>query len=182
MKRLFLALPLSPEGARALWHAWEPLRFSRIRWVPAEQFHITLVFLGETEEREIPVIVESMEKTGASFSSFPVLTGGPGAFPGKKGPRVLFESFREGGDRIAEIQKDLSGRLSPFFTLEKRKFHPHITTARIRPGTGLPSGFIPHGGTSPVRDTLNRIVLFESVLSSRGAEYYPLHETPLNRS
>ena len=183
MRRLFLALPLSREGARNIWEAWEAIRFSgsRIRWVVPEQFHITLVFLGDTPEQDIPVILECMEKTARGFSAFPVLTGGPGAFFGKKGPRVLFESLKEGGDSVREIQKVLIRCLTPHFSLERRRFHPHITTARIKSGSELAGGFISDGGNVSVRDTLQRMILFESILSPRGAEYFPIYETPLNR-
>ena len=99
MRRLFLALPLSREGARNIWEAWEAIRFSgsRIRWVVPEQFHITLVFLGDTPEQDIPVILECMEKTARGFSAFPVLTGGPGAFSEKRGPGFSLNLSKKAG-------------------------------------------------------------------------------------
>ena len=137
MKRLFIALPLSPRAAREIQEAWSVLRISsrRIRWIPVEHMHITLSFLGDTGEELIPDLLDILDDTGCSFPAVPVKTSGPGYFPAGKNPKILFESLGEGIEEIGKIQKHLSRALSPLVGLEKRKFHPHITMARIKPGT-----------------------------------------------
>ncbi len=181
MKRLFIALPLSPTAAGSLWESWDCIRSSsrNIRWVKPDQFHLTLVFMGDMNEQFLPDIAEIMEEAGFRFSPVSITTGGPGHFPPGKSPRVLFESLESGGGEIGKIRKFLSGRISEFQSLEKRKFHPHITMARIKPGRDVPSGYHPGMTLPPLSDVLTEIVLYESLLKPEGAVYYDLHRTSL---
>ena len=181
MKRLFLALPLSEEASLKLWTVWEPLRFSsrQIRWIGLEQFHITLVFLGDCKESLIPSLVDIMEETGENYSPIPVCTGGPGQFPLGGHPRVLFESLREGQNKTIKLNKHLRRHLSTMVDLEKRKFIPHITTARVKAkALDLPPSFV-LPDWSGISDVLENFVLFESRLTPSGAVYTPLHITSL---
>jgi 2'-5' RNA ligase len=181
MKRLFLALPLSDAAAARLWTAWEPLRISsrQIRWITPDQFHITLVFLGDTGEELIPDIVRIMEDTGARYSEYPIISGGADHFPPSGHPRVLFESLREGVTRTATLQRHLARELSSLAELEKRKFHPHITMARIKAKNYTPPSYSQGIISASVSDVLRELVLYESVLTPSGAVYYDLHRTKL---
>ena len=183
MKRLFLALPLSDGAAEELWRSWEPLRFSSpaVRWIPPEQFHLTLEFLGETPEHLIPDILDIMEETGRLYAPIPILTGEAGQFPPGGVPRVLFASLTEGKNRTGKLRNRLHRRLSGLVRTEKRKFHPHITLARLRPGELMPPGYAPGVPLPPVRDLLEEMVLYESRLSPAGAVYHELHSTLLRR-
>jgi len=181
MKRLFLALPLSEAAAAQLWENWEGLRFSsrRVKWIPQEYFHITMIFAGDTNEELIPDLVEVMEDTGSRYPSMEIETGGPGRFPPSGRPRVLFESVDQGGQGVIRLQKHLVRHLSPLISVERRKFIPHITTARIRQHDTFRDDVLTGLPVTPVRDTLNSLVLFESILSPEGARYYEVHTTEL---
>ena len=181
MKRLFLALPLSHSAAAQLWDAWETLRFTsrKIRWIQPEQFHITLAFLGDVNEELIPRIVDIMEETGEHYPPVSIRTGGPGHFPLGKTPKVLFESLESGRGGVGKIQRHLVCHLASLVELERRKFHPHVTIARVKPGDCLTPGYFPGLEIPHVEDRLSEIVLFESVLRPEGAVYYDLHRTLL---
>jgi 2'-5' RNA ligase len=83
--------------------------------------------------------------------------------------------------KTTKLQKHLSRYLRGLVELEKRKFHPHITMARVKPKDFIPRTYRPGMQLNPVEDLLAELVLFESVLRPEGAVYYELHTTVLQR-
>lgn len=190
MIRLFLALSLSEEEAQDLWDKWESIRFSSpaIRWTRIEQFHITLLFFGNLDETEIPVLCSVMDEAARLYSPLNAVSEGPGQFPAKGSPHVFVEMFSEKGlpgeGQLASLQHFLYLNLKDKYLLEKRRFRPHVTTARI--GRNLRNsadillnsdpGFFNSRGMC---FSLENLVLFESVLSSEGAVYNPVYTVKL---
>ncbi len=183
MTRLFLALTLPEYEAAALWRNREGMRVTspRLRWIEASQFHITLLFFGDTESSDVPLICEAMDR-GADLFPPPVLeTNGPGQFPSKGQPRVIVEHLKDvsgltGKGGLSSLHHFLYSALSPRIALEKRKFKPHITLARVSRGAGMlafpsPVETIERGQTLHPVD----LVLYESILRPEGAVYNPLY-------
>ncbi|MBF9014900.1 MULTISPECIES: RNA 2',3'-cyclic phosphodiesterase [unclassified Oceanispirochaeta] len=190
MIRLFLALPLSEGEAQVLWNKWEPSRFSspRIRWTPADQYHITVLFFGDLEKSEIPVICAQMDEAARLYSSLKVKTDGPGQFPFKGHPRVFIEHLIEQGataqGQLSSLQHYLYLNLKDRYKLGNRRFRPHITTARIggNPKNTVIDLFNGESGfyvSDEISFTLENLVLFESVLRPDGAVYSPLYSVKL---
>lgn len=181
MKRLFLALPPSGEEAQLLWNEWESLRFSSpgVRWVPPEQYHVTLIFFGSVETSLIPSICVVMDDVSKLYAPFKVRTDGPGQFPVRGNPRVFIEHLTEGagpsGGNLSSLQTLLNQRLKGEFTLEKRRFKAHITTARVKRHYNAPSRTERLPSFESLSLTLNHMVLFESVLKPDSAVYNPLY-------
>ena len=174
MKRLFLALPPREEDAAALWRQWEPRRISspRIRWLPPEDYHITLLFFGPVDEGRISLIRDAMDASAPLYKPFVLKTAGASQFPRRGAPRVYVESLEGSDGRLVSLQNLLRRNLESDFILEKRKFLPHITTARLKKSFGdLP----PYRGEA-IEFNLDRMVLFESRLHPSGAVYSPLYE------
>jgi RNA 2',3'-cyclic 3'-phosphodiesterase len=190
MTRLFLALSLSEEGARDLWDKWESARFSspRIRWRAAEQYHITLLFFGNLEQTEIPVLCSVMDETAALYSSLNAVSEGPGQFPAKGNPRVFVEMLSEKGlageGQLASLQHFLYLNLKDKYPLEKRRFRPHITIARIVRNLKNSTDILLSTGAGfydsrKMCYSLENLVLFESVLRPEGAVYSPVYSVKL---
>ncbi len=185
MTRLFLAIPLPGDEADLLWQSREGMRFSspRIRWIEPSQFHITLLFFGETESSCIPDICEAMDRAAELFPSPVLEADGPGQFPSRGEPRVVVEhlkdvSGRSGKGGCLALQQFLNSALSSRFTLEKRKFKAHVTLARVRRGAGI----LPFDSSSAPRGLLlhpRELVLFESILRPEGALYSPVYSRVL---
>ena len=174
MKRLFLALPPCEEDAAALWMQWEMRRVSssNIRWLGPEDYHITLLFFGPVEEERIPLIREQMDLAAPLYKSFVLKSAGAGQFPRRGAPRVYVEFLEEEGGALSSLYNLLCRNLESHFTLEKRKFLPHITTARLKKSFGD----LPPYREAPLEFKLDRMVLFESRLHPAGARYSPLYE------
>lgn len=99
------------------------------RWVPEENFHVTLVFLGELDSTEFDSLREIC--TNVSAGSFPLKADGLGWFGFKK-PAILYIAC-DPDPRLLNLQKTLeSGCKRAGFSVEKREYKPHITIARFR--------------------------------------------------
>jgi 2'-5' RNA ligase len=174
MKRLFLALPPREEDAAALWRQWEMRRTSspRIRWLLPEDYHITLIFFGPVEEERISLIREQMDSCVPLYKPFVLKSAGADQFPRRGEPRVYVESLEDTDGRLGSLHSLLRRNLESDFSLERRKFLPHITTARLKKSFGD----LPPYRDEPLAFVLDRLVLFESRLHPSGAVYDPLYE------
>ncbi len=101
MKRLFIAGELDEGSAEQLESQIQRFRttFAReaeaVRWVARERYHLTLVFLGDTEERQIPGVREILGQCG--FPGIPELRIGPPiVFPRPSSPGFLREASGQG--------------------------------------------------------------------------------------
>ena len=99
-------------------------------FVPLENFHITLEFLSERDEDEIAIIKRVMDDlNNRSFSI--TLKGVIGSFKTKERTKRTYFIEMEKAMELNEIQWTLHQKLEEAgFTLEKRKYHPHVTIVR----------------------------------------------------
>jgi 2'-5' RNA ligase len=134
--RLFVAVHLPDEMKKELYASFSGAVTGRVRglrFVPPANVHITLKFLGETDEGIIPLIEEKLKAVAGEYGSFTINVGGAGAFPDVKRPRVVWAGVREGRGRLAELAKAVEHALEPLgFKAEQRPFRGHITVARIK--------------------------------------------------
>jgi 2'-5' RNA ligase len=131
--RLFVAVVPPPDVVEAL-AAAVGSRDESLRWVPPEQWHLTLVFCGDVEERRVPELSERLGRAAARTSPFPVRLAGVGTFPNQAArARVLWTGLT--GDttslsRLAERCSAAARRTG--IEVEDRPFRPHLTLARAR--------------------------------------------------
>ena len=168
--RLFIAIDFPPELRGALAADTERLRrfISSGRFTPRENYHLTLVFLGETPPDRLGVVVEAMEE--CPFASFPLSVGELGRFRRREGD-ILWRRV-DGGQPLSQLQAGLCEALRQRgFSIEEREFRPHLTLARR---AVLPEGSRLEnisGCLTPVLHRAGSMVLFRS----RGGTYTPLH-------
>ncbi len=135
--RAFIAvdLPTIPSVASLL----EDLKKASegLKVVSPEHFHLTLKFLGDTEEGLVPDIVKTMIESCAGTSPVTLRIQGAGAFPSLSRMSVLWLSI-EGAQPLARIAKSLEEKLEVLgFAPEKRPWAAHLTLARVKGGRGL---------------------------------------------
>ncbi len=132
--RLFIAALISEEVRDALAQAREALQRAAhdraLRWVAPENYHITLLFLGEQPEERVPHIVQAMAAARAGVPPFEVGVQGLGIFPNWNRPHVLWAGAQQGAAELTRIATALERSLLP--TPSGKPFHPHITLARLK--------------------------------------------------
>lgn len=175
--RLFIAIELPDEVKRGL---VAPRRgIPGVRWVPQEQIHLTLLFLGEVGEEQVAPLCRALaEVSGAPFT---LTLSGTGCFPNNRRPRVFWVGLdpQPALDRLAEGVKRAAESCG--ITTEERPFTPHITLARIRPPAPFDTGgrlaqWVPEG-LPPI--SVREFVLFQSILEAHGALHRPVRAFPL---
>ncbi|HYQ48056.1 MAG TPA: RNA 2',3'-cyclic phosphodiesterase, partial [Thermodesulfovibrionales bacterium] len=77
-----------------------------VKWVSAENIHLTLKFLGNTDEQLIDRISDALSKKLSHYQTFYITISGVGCFPTEKRPRVIWVGI-EDADPLADIQKDI---------------------------------------------------------------------------
>jgi 2'-5' RNA ligase len=134
--RLFVAV-VPPDGAVEHLDAFLEVRRSAapFRWASAEQFHVTLSFLAEVEERRLDDLVERLGRAAARRTSFDTRIAGGGAFPNAGRARVLWagldldEADRTELDRLATGCRAAANRAG--IVVDGQRFRPHVTLARL---------------------------------------------------
>lgn len=183
--RSFFAIPLSHESEQALDDATLALRSgiedglsgdAIFRWIPPENYHLTLAFLGQIRRSEIQRLHEIALDTIADVPASEFVLEGFEWFPSAVKPRVLV-AVPGLCHPLMDLQKQLSRHLqSEGFHLEKRPFRPHISLARIK---GLFQPMDLSAESLDIACELDELVLFSSVQGRGGSVYSPLLVEPI---
>lgn len=192
--RLFLALNPSPEVREQLALAQTHLRVAlaetldaqvALRWTRPAQFHLTLLFLGNVLDDQLPVLIRAVqEATVPVRAPFSLYLDRYGCFPAVSRPRVLWIGVRP-CPALNELQHRLAAGLSSWFALDARDFaYPHVTLARSRTERSLPhlQDFLRRLGLPQGFDSAweaQRLSLMRSVPGAKGSEYESVQEFPL---
>jgi RNA 2',3'-cyclic 3'-phosphodiesterase len=176
--RLFAAVEIPEEIRGALAEAVKPVRerFPKARWVPIQNQHVTVKFLGSTYPRLVDWVTGSISTVTGHHAPFPTRVEGLGAFPNAHRARVLWAGLHDGDGRLARLAAALDEALAREFAPEKRGFTPHLTVARFDPPVGL--GPLELAFESELFE-IDRIVLFRSHLRRPAPVYEPIGTFPL---
>jgi len=136
-KRLFLGVALPDRAVELLTElqsAAEQADSGRaLRWVAPENLHVTLHFLGDTEEQRIPQLLERMETRLETVGGQDTGLAAAGAFPSSRNPRVLWVGLEDPTDILRRLHETLRPPLEELgFSLDSRAYHPHITVGYAR--------------------------------------------------
>ena len=153
----------------------------KARWVRPENLHVTLHFLGDVSDVDVAALRRALPSTVEASRPFLLTFRGVGAFPSAKRPRVLWA----GVDPVPDGLVDLHGRLAValteqgFDTADERAFKPHVTMARFNaPVRAISSVLDDHEAYEFGALTARALTIFESRLSSKGAEYSVVERIP----
>lgn len=129
--RSFVAIPLADDTRDALEAA--QLRLPLGRLVARENLHLTLAFLDDQPEEALERLHAELDRLRAP--QFIVTLSGLGCFGGDK-PRLVFAKVLQNPALEDLHRKVLRAARRAGIAVARRRFHPHVTLARLRPGTG----------------------------------------------
>jgi len=164
--RLFYAVPVPADVrielkgmAESLGHDWRPS--------PESQLHITMAFMGEVPEEELPAIISAGETAAGMIRPFFMKLGSAGGFPNDRNPRVWFIHVES--PELMRLHEALRPGVARW--ADAKPFKGHLTIARPRsPGaTGRPMEINREW-------RVDRFDLIRSKLGSGGAEHILVKE------
>lgn len=139
------------------------------RWLPVEQFHLTLRFIGEVDNGVFADVADSL--ADVHVPPFALHLSGVGHFPPRGAPRVLWAGVADGAP-LARLHDKIERRLQSLgLDPDGRKFHPHVTLARLkRAPIERVKGFLgAHADFASETVTLDAFHLYSSRLGAAGA-------------
>ncbi|MBD0370557.1 MAG: RNA 2',3'-cyclic phosphodiesterase [Pyrinomonadaceae bacterium] len=176
--RLFCAVEL-PQGVRAQaarYIAWlrEAAPDVRASWDREDKLHLTLKFFGDTEEDRVAQLSDALSSAASTVNSFKLLLRGTGAFPPSGLARVLWLGVTDSSGRLDTLNRRIEDECAPLgFARERKRFHPHLTIARLRSPEGARKIASQHKSMEFESDafTVAEIVLIKSDLGPQGSRY-----------
>lgn len=153
-----------------------------VSWTKPENFHLTLRFLGEVEERRIEEVKDVCDKAAAAFRPFMLRLNNAGVFPNFRQPRVLWAGLAGEIEVAQKLQAHLEKSLvSLGFAPEDKPFKPHLTVGRVKsPKNARQVAALTEIHSLPeLSFEVREIVLMKSELHSTGARYTTLAKSEL---
>ena len=172
--RSFIALPLPEETAIKFFEAAETFcnieHLQQIRWLPPENCHLTLAFLGDVEEIQLERLARNLSQ---SLDDKPVGTlrfSEISPFPFNARPKVIAALARN-TEWLKNLQSSCVKAIrNSGIELDRRRFVPHVTLARLNRAKRNTSDIPPLFFETQI--TCKELVLYESIIQPEGAEYH----------
>ncbi|TWU58914.1 2',5' RNA ligase family [Rubripirellula tenax] len=180
--RSFIAIPLSREITKAAVRLIDRLKVSGdgIKWVPTDNLHLTLKFLGDIETNDIPKISDVVRGVLEEYEPFDLQFAGTGGLPTLEKTRVVYAGIDDVSGSLTQIVENLELDLAELgFKREPRDYVPHLTLGRTRGGSRKASGDVIARveaassvslGTMPV----DQVLIVGSFLDKQGPTYHVL--------
>lgn len=147
---------------------WSP---KDVKPVEAQNFHFTLIFLGEKSDSDVDRIKDKISEV--RFEPFTLTYIAVGAFPKPASARIVWVGVdQEGGQKLAALANRVISKMVELGFSSDKPFSPHITIFRAR-GRPLQIGDISakYQGRTFGSDFIDRVHLKKSYLSPSGPTY-----------
>jgi len=178
MKKLFLAIATHDGLEVSAAQIIKKLRMSadqkqmEVRWVPIDNFHVTLLFLGATRDEKVIEVESMMAEVAAQTAPFTLKISDIGAFPDEFKSRILWFGVQN-SKALRSLQSNLTEKFfEKNYPSDKREFAPHLTIARLRNPHNTKDLMSPFSRKKITKIQVQEIVLYESV----GSVPFPVYK------
>lgn len=184
--RSFVAVPLSgalqASVSRVISSIAEPK--DGVKWVPVDNLHLTLKFLGDVDNRDVPQVCDVIRQCCEGQEAFDLHFRGLGGFPDLQRARVLWAGITEGGEVLTELVARLEARFADLgFKPEHRDYRPHLTLGRARSGRRVRPEVAERVAAQQDRDLgrmqADEVRLYASFLDRSGPSYHVMDTVEL---
>ncbi len=154
-----------------------------VKWTETENLHITLCFLGEVDDREIPTVCRLVQGAAKGHAPFPMTVETVGAFPHLRTPRILWVGVNDGADVLTALHDGLEPGFEGLgYRREERRYKPHVTLGRVRgdkTGPKLAAALAAQANWHAGETTVQEILVMGSHLGPQGPRYTVLGRAKL---
>ena len=186
MKRLFIAtkIELNEQHMSLMRQLLRQLSGDKIVWVDSQLQHLTLRFLGQTADDQIPKLKKVLNEVANQTQAFTLNMDKLGIFGSKYAPSVIwlgfseFEAYKMLFERMEERILDLG------FEPNHGNMVPHITLGRIKETQSKKYFWKVFENNYPTFSQsipINEITLYQSHLQTTGPIYKTLHTAYLKQ-
>lgn len=172
------------QSLRAMQQALDVKGFD-VKWTRADQFHVTLKFLGEIDGSSVDLVVATTKRAVSGWGPFSMSFRGVGAFPAWKQPRVLWSRVAEGHSALVGIATQVEAAFAGAgFPSSGRPFRPHLTLGRVRaigPGVDLTKLQRVTSTYEAGPERVERVVVYRSRLTPQGPVYTEIESLPMEK-
>ena len=190
MKRTFLAIPIPvgtefPALTQRLQRNLEHER-RNINWCKPDQIHLTLKFVGDTPDQDVPKIIEACQKVAQRHQPFTMDFNRTGFFGSNRSPRILWLGMKDEPKALYDLEEDILDAFDDLgYLRDRQNFVPHLTVCRIKNLIDKPFFLQICNGIEQktyLHADVKEIVYFQSFLQPTGAFYKTLRRIPLGDS
>src|SRR5437764_13550010 len=113
---------------------------SDVKWVEPENLHVTLLFLGEVDDRDVPAVCRAVADCCHQHDPFTMSVETVGCFGNPRRPRTVWIGVGEGTQKVVALHDALEETLLELgcYRREDRQFTPHIPLGRVQRADGGP--------------------------------------------
>jgi len=177
MRRIFVAVDISEEARRKVAEYILNLQaeFSGkvAAWTRPEKLHLTLRFIGNCPDEELPKVINATRAAAESLKPFTLKIAGTGVFPNRQKARVLWLGVDGETDQMVKALGIFDNMYDREPQQYNKDFSPHLTLARIKDrakGRQLVNQHL-NSNFGPIEFEVSEIVVYESSLLSSGSVY-----------
>jgi len=156
---------------------------ANVKLVEPKNIHLTLKFLGDTDEILINNIEKIMKDSIEEIKPFEICLRGAGVFPNEKYIKVVWIGI-ENGEKIAQIANNIDENISNLgFLRDRREFSAHLTIARVKNVNNkqaLIDSINKYRDVEFLKMNVDTIKLKKSTLTPKGPIYSTLKEIKIN--
>jgi 2'-5' RNA ligase len=180
-KRLFIGMPVSSIKTVQKVESWKNnsrIRLNKMSWVKPENWHITLSFLGDTPSEKVDQLQKLIDDAFCEVSAFKANLEGVGVFPNRRDPNVLWLGLNSLQLIIPAYEQLGKLLLKNDFSFDQKPLKPHLTIARMKylaDKAIIDTLVKDYGQTVFDQVKIDRVVLFESLLTPQGPIYKTLY-------
>lgn len=147
-----------------------------VKWTEPENLHVTLLFLGEVDLREVTAICRRVAEGCEENPPFALTVATTGCFPNLRRPRTLWVGVTEGGPELTLLHDTLETGLEELgcYRREARQYTPHITLGRLKsdqPTDKLSATLLKLGDWQGGTMTVREVHVMSSELTPKGPIY-----------
>jgi len=178
--RCFLAIELPDEVRRQLAALQDRLRLRLrgIRWTRTDQIHLTLKFLGEVGDAQLPDVRRLAGRIAANYPPMNLHLQTTGCFPPAGSAHIVWVGMPAPPPHLLDCQRACeNGYADLGFPPENRPYHPHLTIGRVndpRVSRELRAVLQDEQALPADPFATQELVLFQSILASTGPTYHVL--------